>query len=149
MPVGAVFHLSGDVWLCLKRKLFVWISVLQSEMAGLVYRCPCLSSSQSWFSAVLDQLSGSKFHGTLVPTLQKVLKISPALYLQVFNGEANSVHERASEQYQWEKLFFFVSAWIFGPVIMINWYAVHLAKEQMNRVTLHIPSCCCMGRAFA
>lgn len=62
-----------------------------------------LSSSQSWFSAVLDQLPESRFHGTLVLTLQKVLKISPALCLQVshfvFNGQASSAYEWASGQY--------------------------------------------------
>lgn len=62
------------------------------------------SPLHSLFSAILDQFPGFKFHGTLVLTLQKVLKISPTRYLQVscfvFNGEASSFYEWASEQYQ-------------------------------------------------
>lgn len=71
---------------------------------GTSFQMSYSSPLHSLFSVVLDQFPGSKFHRTLVLNLQKVLKISPTLCLQVshfvFNGEASSAYEWASEQYQ-------------------------------------------------
>lgn len=42
-----------------------------------------LTFSQLLFSAILDQLHGSKFPGTLAVSLQEALEVSPAPYLRI------------------------------------------------------------------
>lgn len=153
MPVGMVFHLSVDVWLCLQRKLFVWISVLQAEMAGLVFRCPtaflftelvfCSPRSASWVQVPWD------------------IGADPA---ESFEDLSCTVSSGFSFCFQWagqfclwmgfraisvRKAFLPCLCLDICPVIIITWIAVHLVKEQVNRITLHAHSCCCMGRAFA
>lgn len=60
----------------------------------------------------VDQLGGSKFRGTFALSLQKLLNVSPSLYLQssqfAFNEEGSSACEWALEQYLWGKVFFLV-----------------------------------------